>query len=1066
MTNYLHKSLPIIFSFFIIISFEMFAGTTGKIAGKVTDKNTGESLIGANVIITGTTMGAAADVDGNFSILNVPPGEYTLKASMVGYSPYTVIEVRVFIDITTNVNIELVAENVNLEEVVVVAEKRLIQKDVSGSVTNISSKDITELPVSSVTGVVSLQAGVESGLVIRGGASNQSLFLLDGFAMRDARNDQPVTQIALSAIQDVSLEKGGFNAEYGQVRSGILNIVTKDGSKSGYEASVTFRFSPPHDKFFDISPFDPNSFWLRPYIDPAVAYVGTANGSWDTYMQNQYPQFDGWNEISRRLLMDDNPSNDLSPEGAKRLFEWQHRKRPLANQIDYNIDAGFGGPVPVVGEYLGNLRFFASFVRNREMLMIPLTRDDYVDYNGTIKLSSDLSTAMKLNLTAIYGKSYNIAVNGLEQAVLGGTNGQSGSSLLNSTTYIRTPYQIANQIGAGNFADYSSRVFLDSYYSLADVSHLGFSANLVHAPNEKLFYEASIDYFKREYVTEPTSLRNNTLNYELFPGYFVSEAPFGFSPSPDVGIGDGMFFGGHTSTARDNTKTSSVIIKFDLTDQINFNHQIKTGIEFDYSTLNLDFATYNQNFPDLNSIVKQDYFPVRGAFYAQDKIEYNGFIANIGTRLDYSYSNVEWPNITDPFNKNYFGPGGNQNNSSATISPKGQLTVSPRIGISHPITVDSKLYFNYGHFNQLASNDYLYRVARGSVGEIAVLGDPNLPFQKTISYELGYDQVFFDEYLLQLAGYYRDISGQLASTRYISTDGQVRYNAVNDNNYQDVRGFEITIRKAAGFWIRGFATYTYQVSSQGRFGTDILYEDPSQQKVFNSTIGNFAQSKPLPQPWANLVLTFSTPNDFGSDFIGKGILSEWSLTLLSEWRAGYYFTRNPNDPSVTQNVPGKDYFNIDLRLSKVIDLGALDVTFLLDINNVLNTRRFSGVGYSDADDIEAYWNSLHLPKSSAYPNIPGDDTYGDFRDPGVVFQPIEQVASINGISNPNSKAFYYETTTGKYMQFNNGSWTQVDNSRLQEVLDTKAYIDMPNMTSFNFLDPRNIYIGIKTTIHL
>jgi len=936
MTNYLPGTLIKIISLFLLIAANIIAGTAGKIAGKVTDKTTGEPLYGANIILTGTTMGAAADIDGNFTILNVPPGEYTLKVTMIGYSAYTLIEVRVFIDITTTVKIELVPENVNLEEVIIVAERNLIQRDVSGSVTNISSRDIAELPVTSVTQVINLQAGVESGLVIRGGSSNQSLFLLDGFAMRDARNDQPVTQIALSAIQDVSLEKGGFNAEYGQVRSGILNIVTKDGNKSVYEASVTFRFSPPRDKFFDISPYDPNSFWLRPYLDPSVAYVGTANGSWDTYMQNQYPQFDGWNEISRRLLMDDDPSNDLSPEGAKRLFEWQHRKRPVTNQIDYNIDAGLGGPVPLVGEYLGNLRFFASFVRNREILMIPLTRDDYVDYNASLKLTSDLTTAMKLNLSTFYGKSYNIAVNGLEQAVLGGTNGQAGFGLLNSTTYIRTPDQIANQIGAGNFADYSSRVFLDSYYSLAEVSHLGFSANLTHAPNEKLFYEASIDYFKRGYITNPTDLRDNTLKYELFPGFFVSEAPFGFSPAPEVGIGDGMFFGGHTSTARDKTKTSSLIVKFDLTDQINFNHQIKTGVEFDYSTLNLDFATFNQNFPDLNSIVKQDYFPVRGAFYIQDKIEYNGFIANIGTRLDYSYSNVEWPDIEDPYNKEYYGPGGNQNNPSATISPKGQLTVSPRIGISHPITVDSKLYFNYGHFNQLASNDYLYRVARGSVGEIAVIGDPNLPFQKTVSYELGYDQVFFEDYLLQLAGFYRDISGQLASSRYISTDGQVRYNTVNNNNYQDVRGFEVTIRKAAGFWIRGFATYTYQVSSQGRFGKDILYEDPSLQRVFDATIGNFAQNKPLPQPWANFVVTFTTPNDFGTEFLGAGILGDWSLTLLGTWRAGFYFTRNPNDPSITQNVQGKDYYDIDLRLSKAINLGFLDITFLLDINNVLS----------------------------------------------------------------------------------------------------------------------------------
>ncbi|MDO8549385.1 MAG: TonB-dependent receptor, partial [Ignavibacteria bacterium] len=328
MTNYLQKSLLIILFLSLLIAADLIAGTTGKVAGRATD-NTGASLPGANIIIDGTTLGAATDIDGYYTILNVPPGEYTIRASMVGYQTVAVQEVRVKIDQTTSVDFVLQEGSFEVGEITVVAERRLVEQDVSSSVTTIDIQEIRELPVSSVTGIIELQAGVEDGLVIRGGGADQSLFLVDGFAMRDARNNLPVTTVALSSIEEVSLERGGFNAEYGQVRSGILNVITKEGSRTNYSVNFIARYSPPAYKHFDISPYDPNSFWLRPYLDPSVAYVGTENGNWDEFTQAQYHPFEGWNEVSRKLLEDSDPTNDLSPEGAKRLFEWQHRKRPV-----------------------------------------------------------------------------------------------------------------------------------------------------------------------------------------------------------------------------------------------------------------------------------------------------------------------------------------------------------------------------------------------------------------------------------------------------------------------------------------------------------------------------------------------------------------------------------------------------------------------------------------------------------------------------------------------------------------------------------------------------------------
>jgi len=338
----------------------LFSGTTGKIAGVITDEQTGEPMAGVNVYLVGETLGAATNEDGQYTILNIQPGIKTVEVSMIGFKVTTIQEVRVISDQTTRLNVKLQSETLGTEAIVIVADRDIIKSDVSASRTSVSSEEFDALPQSSVKEVVQMQAGVEDGLSIRGGGADEALFLLDGFTMRDPRNNQPVTNIALSGIEEISLERGGFNAEYGQVRSGILNIVTKEGKRDRWEGTVSFRSSPPAKKHFGISPFDKNSVWLKPYLDPDVAYVGTKNGPWDLYKQRQYPVFDGWNELSRILLENGDPTDDLSPDAAKREFEWRHRKRPITDQYDYDIDLGFGGPVPVIGKALGDLRMYAT----------------------------------------------------------------------------------------------------------------------------------------------------------------------------------------------------------------------------------------------------------------------------------------------------------------------------------------------------------------------------------------------------------------------------------------------------------------------------------------------------------------------------------------------------------------------------------------------------------------------------------------------------------------------------------------------------------------------------------
>lgn len=1040
----------------------VFAGTTGKITGKVTDKQTGETLIGVSVMVQGTSLGASTDIEGYYTILHVPPGTHTVITSHVGYTQVTVTGVNVNIDQTTPIDIQMVSREIETGVVEVVAERKVVKRDVSTSVAAVRSEEITSLPATTVSEVIGMQAGVEDGLVVRGDASNSLLFQMDGVTMRDPRNNKPISSVALSAIKEVSVERGGFNAEYGQVRSGIINVIQKEGDAASYFGSVTVRYSPPTPKYFGISVYDPNSMWNKPYLDPAVCWTGTENGAWDKYTQRQYPRFEGWNAVSQALLKDSDPNNDLSPVAAQKVWMWERRRRPETNQPDYTIDGGFGGPMPLVSEMLGNLRFFTSYRLEREMLLIPLSRPDYKEYTWSIKMNSDISKNMYLMLNASTGKSYNVALNADDRQFNNNTFGIDGQTFWNATDFQRTPLEIAQQLADQR----PSRIFTDSWYGEADVSSMVLAGKFTHFVTASTFYEISFERVTREYETGPIRGRDFSEKYEIVPGYFVDEAPFGYDPVPNAGI-TGMFFGGHSSTIRDSSKISSNIFKGDFTTQINKENLLKTGFEFSYYDLNLNYGLDNVFFGDVN-YVKQKWNPYRFSLYAQDKLEAFGFVGNFGLRMDLSNPNTEWV-LVDVFDKAYYGSSYNENVSYPKEKAKIDIALSPRLGISHPITEDSKLFFNYGHFKEMPAYEEIFRLGRSAGGTMRNSGNPNLVQAKTISYELGYEHCLFDIYLLQLSAFYNDISNVQAYTAYLSDQKGIGYYEANNNGYQDVRGFELTLRKTEGEWIRGFVNYTYQVSTRGAFGKATINEDPSQQKLIDDNTLNQYQQKPVPQPRANASITLLTPRSFGPSVGGIQPLGEWIITFLAQWRAGGYITYNPKQViEIINNVQLTSHYNIDLRINKNFEFKYFSTMLFVEIRNMLNTKRLSGASFYDVYDQQYYFESLHLPTSKAYDNIEGDDRAGDVRKEGVAYQPIEQSGNVNNIpvASINSSVIYYDRITKKYMNYLNGAWSEVDKGRMQKILDDKAYIDMPNNSSFDFLNPRQVFFGISLSFKI
>ncbi len=215
------------------------AGSSGKITGTVTDAGTKEALVGVSVVLEGTRTGASSDIDGSFIILNVPPGIYTVRATGVGYRPSVISNVKVQIDLTTRLDIQLSSTTIELkDEVLIVAQRPIIQKDLTSSSSKIGADQIKAFPVEDVAGLVNLQAGVVDGH-FRGGRSGEVLYLIDGIPVTDAYSGNAGVTAENQSIQELEIISGTFNAEYGQAMSGIVNQVTKDGGEK-FAGDISF----------------------------------------------------------------------------------------------------------------------------------------------------------------------------------------------------------------------------------------------------------------------------------------------------------------------------------------------------------------------------------------------------------------------------------------------------------------------------------------------------------------------------------------------------------------------------------------------------------------------------------------------------------------------------------------------------------------------------------------------------------------------------------------------------------------------------------------------------------
>ena len=465
-------------------------------------------------------------------------------------------------------------------------------------------------------------------------------------------------------------------------------------------------------------------------------------------------------------------------------------------------------------------------------------------------------------------------------------------------------------------------------------------------------------------------------------------------------------------------------------------------------------------------------------------------IATLGLSLDYYNPNTDWWNYDDyarDLTAKEKGEVGDERFSDVAASAaETQITINPKIRIAFPITVNSKLYFNYGSYRQQLTAQESFMIWQAWRGEVHQIGDPSNPMPKTVSYEVGYEQALQNAYLLRVGGYYKDSSLQPKSVWYQSIDSEVSYNRSVPYNYSDTRGLEFSLSKNMGD-LRGYLNYTYSVRTQGNFGWGSQYENDVTQAEYERTATDHYQIKPVAEPFASANLEYVAPKSMGP-------LADLRVTLNGGWRAGRHFTwvgpGGSTIPGVNNNVQMKDFFFMNARISKNFNVAGSRVMVFADVQNLLNLKYMYFSPYNPmggpfegnvgGDDWDNYMTSLHMPKEfwediddnqMTYNNIVGEDRPGTFRERSVDFVPIEVVATSANLPSEEelptliqtSDVLYYVHDSGDWYHWDGSNWGTANSSFVSKVKSDKAYIDMPNEWHRTFLNPRTVSVGVRVS---
>lgn len=911
--------------FLFLVPIALF-GQTGKIKGKVTEQGTDEPLIGANVIIIGTSLGAATDVNGEFTITNIEAGVYEVKASFVGFQSKSISNLRVNAGLTLEVDFDLVGEGFTVEEISVVAERPLVNKFATNANRISTSEDIEALPVRGVDNILALTAGVtvqDEAVYIRGGRLDEVGYYLEGASITDPVLGGRSVSIVQDAIEEIQVQSGGYTAEYGGANSGIIYTQIKSGTpdwRASFEyITDNFTFKGKGDRFDGEDRLGTKWYGYSdmigtvsgPIYENKIKFFGLFNYS---YMNDKNPQpYPGMN-----LGLIGDPVTGDTVDFTYPTSPYKYSLETITGTATLTFDFN-----PFIFRAVGTY-----------------TQEEDFDPFSSTRNAGNIANI--LNVDRIQ-----------KQERKNGAFSLKGTHIINPTTF----YEIS-----GGYSFYFDEQF-DPY--LKDNVYL-YGDSVANA-------NAGFDVWQSE--SSPPALVN-VLGFTFNPWGDITSGYSKFKRekinltgalSMELGKEHSIKVGGELQlftlrqfviTNEDARAISGLI----LTDsRLPSGDPNKVGREQLIQAKGVNNYGYDL---DLNEIgtggpsgAKK---PLFFSAYIQDKIEYNDLIINAGLRFD--YIDIDNQEMIDPFRpeKSIDFNSGEYIESGWDDVPT-FAAISPRLGFSFAVTDQTVFHAQYGKFVQQtrlrdAYQGY-YATAenlRGGFNIPAPVGF-NIRPTRTTQYEVGFTQQIGDFASIDITGYYKDVQDQVVFDKQF-TDTRSPYGAysiLRNGDFATTKGLELSFNMRRVERFLANATITFN-DAQGT-GSD----PNSNNGIVNAPLDGVTIFEPAyvsPLLYNNSVRgNLSVDYRFGVND-GPSWLEQFGVSGLITFNSGHPFTqgkgtgdlendardRQPVEALNTSTTPS--IFQVDLRIDKTFNIyDQLTANVYIQVINLFDTRNIQNV---------------------------------------------------------------------------------------------------------------------------
>ena len=1036
------------------------AQSTGKIEGVITDKATGSPLEGAQVHVEGTGLGNISGPGGKFFILNVPPGLRAVTFSYTGYSLVRVEGLRIQAGHTATVNAELETQVIELEAIVFEAESEpLLPRDNVQTKQRLPSDFSSSMPVDNVNDALALKAGVVQDpggkFSIRGGRVGKEAVYIDGilvraygeqaYASERITSDNTPLVIGKNAVEEVNVITGGFNAEYGQAQSGVINIISREGSAE-YSGSVQFVSDALMPSSADYGYNELSAGFGGPVSLPGAANFYTS--------------------LELKGMADATPSYDAGFRGIDENF--------LGRLNGYLETLGFYDPGSVTAQRVGYLdansilegiqhldRYSFANVSWAEVDGLPSERiftpgDSYENGERIISEDGVYQNPQEARLPGNDGDIYSIS---------GKFTWYPSSTVRLLTSYQgsrnqRQYYQHANLFNAPERRNSAERVAttnliggLDWTVS-QDASH---SANLIFRAN---YYRTTQDggalsasswdrstimgafgFSSLEFIDEGRATYDDIYQvgegYEpegnTYPtynsGYFNPFAST-FTPLPgqrgqdNIANPQQLFNESGLPLRLRNDEEERITLKADFDTQINPENRAKFGIELQ------DMSVSSRNFFYVGGPLQDSWTiePTIIATYAQNRLDLGDLVLDTGIRLDYFDPAASFPSVI-----------GEALPDDPRYQADKQLKVSPRVEVGFPVTESTQLRLSYGVFAQVPSlADYYSLSSRDIQQDLAsdnvnnYFGNGHLDMPQTTAFEAGLSWLLNDEMYLDFVGFNRDIRGNIAyrwltpeqlldlggitdrtSTRF----GQNLFVATNQD-HGNIKGFDLSFnRRMANYWSM-YASYSLSFARTSASDPQEFARAYGKQIIRDPVSGRDTNPDPPSEQTPtdndqthtlNLQLNFEIPGDFQTDYWWGRALSNSGAYLNWHYNSGrpYTIVNIDGELATGENNRGRtasvQYTN--LRITRRFSIaGNKKLSVFAEVMNLFNRKNFNSLMVNPTTGqtgVDAYLLTELQDEISGFTRMPESRTVQEEADQSMEFSddPAERrmIASVRDL---------------------------------------------------------------------